>query len=191
MADCGPHGGEMSDLVTSDTIKSALLNYYRYERSMIVGTEVTMIHGIADILAYNDRNDYSVEVEVKISISDLYADFKHKNKKHLLIDNNNYDVVHFYYCVPQDIYDKAKDVIREHNKKYGIMVYIDQPCDKKIVVMDKPAKLCKSTNPVIPHCLYMRLSSEVAILRNKMLGSDNNKGCTSMSDFLEQIQEEK
>jgi hypothetical protein len=52
---------------------------------------------------------FAVEVEIKISKSDLLADFKK--------DHNHVDIKHriceFYYAMPLDLYEKVKDLIPE------------------------------------------------------------------------------
>ncbi|RRD39321.1 DNA repair protein MmcB-related protein [Leptotrichia sp. OH3620_COT-345] len=57
-----------------------------------------------DILAVSEAG-YATEVEIKISISDLKADFK---KEH----NHKSEVIkNFYYCVPENLLEKALPII--------------------------------------------------------------------------------
>ena len=55
------------------------------------------------------KTGFAVEVEIKISKSDLLADFK---KGHNHIDRKN-RIVEFYYAMPYDLYEKVKDLIPE------------------------------------------------------------------------------
>lgn len=52
---------------------------------------------------------FAVEVEIKISKSDLLADFK---KGHNHVDRKN-RICEFYYAMPWDLYEKCKDIIPE------------------------------------------------------------------------------
>lgn len=55
------------------------------------------------------KSGISIEVEIKISKSDLLADFK---KQHKHVDRKN-RITEFYYAMPEDIYNKCKDLIPE------------------------------------------------------------------------------
>jgi hypothetical protein len=53
------------------------------------------------------KSGVAVEVEIKISKSDLLADFK---KGHNHVDKQN-RITEFYYAMPEDLYIKCKDLI--------------------------------------------------------------------------------
>ena len=56
---------------------------------------------------------WATEVEIKISLSDLKADFK---KKHNHLSNA---IKYFYYCIPEHLLQKSLNIIP---KNYGILV---------------------------------------------------------------------
>lgn len=59
------------------------------------------------------KTGFAVEVEIKISKSDLLADLLADFKKgHSHIDRKN-RIVEFYYAMPFDLYEKVKDLIPE------------------------------------------------------------------------------
>lgn len=55
------------------------------------------------------KTGFAVEVEIKISRSDLLADFK---KEHNHVDRGN-RICEFYYAMPKELYEKCKDLIPE------------------------------------------------------------------------------
>jgi hypothetical protein len=61
------------------------------------------------------KNHYLTEVEIKISLSDLKADFK---KKHQHKDEN---IKNFYYAFPEEMKEKAIDLIPE---EAGILIAV-------------------------------------------------------------------
>ena len=56
------------------------------------------------------KSGVAVEVELKRSKSDLLADFE---KRHGHIDRQN-RITEFYYGMPEDMYEKCKDLIPEN-----------------------------------------------------------------------------
>jgi hypothetical protein len=100
------------------------LAWLRYTKQMpLVCTEVGRWN--ADVLGIGPK--YSIELEVKKSISDLRADFKNKRSKHWhyaqphasgsYIEPPNY----LYYLVPEVLRDKALVVLESQNPKYGLL----------------------------------------------------------------------
>ena len=101
--------------------------HYRFEKQFpYVATECLKY---SDINALNDK--CLVEVEVKISKSDLKAEFKtagNKHTKHFILYCNpscrplaiipNY----YYICVPEELKKDAIDIVKEINPKYGVLV---------------------------------------------------------------------
>ena len=57
------------------------------------------------------KNGYLTEVEIKRSWEDFKADFK-KDHRH-----NDERIYHFFYCVPESIFDKVKDFLLEKLKE--------------------------------------------------------------------------
>ena len=63
---------------------------------------------------HNDnKSDYLIEVEIKISISDFRADFK---KKHY---HDCSEVNALYYALPKELYEKHKEEVNESCDKVG------------------------------------------------------------------------
>jgi hypothetical protein len=63
-----------------------------------------------------------IEVEVKVSKSDLRHDFSSKHFKHLQYKNGN-GPSFLYYAIPVSLKEVALEVIPKANPSYGIMVY--------------------------------------------------------------------
>ncbi len=153
-------------MVNSYNIKTALMRYFRFERSMIVGTEInTGPTGIADIIAINDNKTASYEVEIKTSIADLKKNFKDKNFKHSSLNQNNkYNPNYFYFCVPKDLYEKAKEIIYSNNKQYGIIIFTQFGNYGMVQVKNRAKKLNDSGNNLLFEKLLKRITSEIANL---------------------------
>ena len=148
-------------------IKTALLKYFRFQRSMIVGTEINCgVSGIADVLAINDNQSLSYEVEIKTSIADLRKDFKDKNFKHSSLNHDKrYNPNYFYFCVPEELYEKSKEIIYSNNKQYGIIIYeIDRWNYGFVKIMNRAKKLNTSDNEYLFIALLKRISSEIVNL---------------------------
>ena len=87
------------------------------------------------------KNRYLTEVEIKISLSDLKADFK---KKHQHKDKN---IKNFYYAFPEEMKEKALKLIP---KEYGILIAVKKECGipyRKIECYRKP-KINKEAKPI-------------------------------------------
>ncbi|BEO96337.1 hypothetical protein FNSP10_12410 [Fusobacterium nucleatum] len=84
---------------------------------------------------------YLTEVEIKISLSDLKADFK---KKHQHKDEN---IKNFYYAFPEEMKEKALELIP---KECGILIAVKKKCSipcRKIECYRKP-KINKEAKPI-------------------------------------------
>ena len=87
------------------------------------------------------KNRYLTEVEIKISLSDLKADFK---KKHQHKDEN---IKNFYYAFPAEMKEKALELIP---KDCGVLIAVKKECGisyRKIECYRKP-KINKEAKPV-------------------------------------------
>ena len=87
------------------------------------------------------KNRYLTEVEIKISLSDLKADFK---KKHQHKDKN---IKNFYYAFPEEMKEKALELIP---KDCGILIAVKKECGipyRKIECYRKP-KINKEAKPI-------------------------------------------
>ena len=72
------------------------------------------------------KNDIIIEVEVKITKSDLWKG-EAKKPKHKFYKNPNNHYYHvpnkFYICVPTILIEEAKKWVEATNNKYGIINY--------------------------------------------------------------------
>lgn len=87
------------------------------------------------------KNRYLTEVEIKISLSDLKADFK---KKHQHKDEN---IKNFYYAFPEEMKEKALELIP---KECGILIAVKKESGipyRKIECYRKP-KINKEAKPI-------------------------------------------
>jgi hypothetical protein len=119
--------------INSNLIKTALLCYYRFKCGCkLACTEFNYGYGIADILTINKENEV-IEVEIKISKSDLLSEGKHKQLKHLMLkESNNTKFLNstpnrFYFCVPSDLQSEAIEYANDLNSNYGVMVFNYDP----------------------------------------------------------------
>lgn len=97
-------------LFTMTTLKMevALSAYFNYRANIIV-PNISWGFGIHECDLFVLRpSGYTTEVEIKISKSDLMADFK---KKHTHSDKR---IQNMYYALPLDLYEVCKDLIPEH-----------------------------------------------------------------------------
>lgn len=116
--------------MTSTEIKRTLLNYYRFNQGLYVATEVSTIRGIADIVAMSKNFSKVIEVEVKVSISDLKNEAKSKELKHKVLNkmfesnkSERYSISpnYFYFAIPEELLDKAVPIIEDLGDFYGII----------------------------------------------------------------------
>ena len=115
--------------ITSDEIKIALLSYYRFKNQQISADEVGFMLGNTDISSLR-KDDLLIEVEIKISKSDLWQGEAAKKQKHNIYkEPNNVQLEsyfipnYFFICVPTSLLDTAKEWVLTNNEKYGILEY--------------------------------------------------------------------
>ena len=105
--------------IHSGHLKTALLAYYRFRNRNICADEVFN----ADVLVDNGKQ--IIEVECKISKSDLKADIK--KEKHKLWKQEpltrHYIPNKFYICVPTELVDEALKWTEENNSNYGVIEF--------------------------------------------------------------------
>ena len=140
---------------TSETEK--LIYWYFKESSLVIVPKVTKNNGWLDTevnpmiwknivnhecdMLIVTKNRYLTEVEIKISLSDLKADFK---KKHQHKDEN---IKNFYYAFPAEMKEKALELIP---KDCGILIAVKKECGipyRKIECYRKP-KINKEAKPI-------------------------------------------
>ena len=161
--------------LNSKIIKTALMCHYRFEKQFpYVATECLKY---SDINALNDR--CLVEVEVKISKSDLKAEFKTAGNKHtkhfILYCNPNCRPLaiipnYYYICVPEELKKDAIDIVKEINPKYGVLVCSYIGGSYKIVCAKPARKLHPNKpHPRVYNLVAKRITSELITLRAKYL----------------------
>lgn len=107
----------MGTIIHSGHLKTAVMAYFRFKKTFICADEVFN----ADVLV--DTGKEIIEIECKISKSDLKADlkkpkhneFKDPSKRKYCIPNK------FYICVPTELVEKAKKWTEEVNQAYGVI----------------------------------------------------------------------
>lgn len=122
----------------------ASMCWLRYEKNCdIVCTEVGH-HYLKDVFGLFIHQDglpsRSIEIEVKSSMSDLRRDFETKAQKHKWYAEGREAPSYLYYVVPKSIVDSAKEVIRKHSSKYGLMSFDAE----QFLGFDHPFSLGKS-----------------------------------------------
>lgn len=112
--------------IDSHDIKEALLHYFRHKRGWVCADEVFSGQFLGDIVA--DSGKWTIEVEIKMSKSDLIYGEKRKTtnwgkgiNKHA--DWRNGRANKFALCVPEDLQECAEEWIDKTNKKYGLYIY--------------------------------------------------------------------
>jgi len=103
--------------MNSKYIKYALLKYFRFNRQMIVATEVQTTYGLSDILAVDLDKRRSIEVEIKISKADFKRDFKDKREKHIFFEHKH-SANYFYFAFPSSL---TAELIGHVPQQYGVI----------------------------------------------------------------------
>lgn len=95
--------------LTTLELEIALAKYFDVRRNIIVpNISWGLLSHEVDLLVVR-KSGVAVEVEIKISVQDLKADFK---KSHHHVEKQN-RITEFYYAMPKDIYEKCIDIIPE------------------------------------------------------------------------------
>ena len=123
--------------------------WLRYGKKLpIVCTEVGRWN--ADVLGMNRTT--CVEVEVKVSLADLRAEFRNKTKKHWVYshaEGTNYGDVpnYFYFCLAEGLGDKAEALIEAEAPTAGIVVHAPGQIAGRCLTLVRKAKRLKATPP--------------------------------------------
>ena len=118
-------------MYTANVIKTALLCHYRYQKGALCCTELSYDLGIADVLVLT-KNKELIEIEVKISKSDLWHEVESKALKHNVLKEGSLTSAmnlmpnRFYFCVPRELAEEADKLCDELNPKFGVMIF--NPC---------------------------------------------------------------
>jgi len=157
----------------SDYIKTMIMSNFRFSKQFsFVATEVMY----ADVLSISKDDKKLIEVEVKISKSDLLSDFA--KFKHELYRKAQGDFVphEFYYCVPNELVGEALKMTED--TPYGVM-----ECRKwrgdlrassdKILVRKRAKKLHKNEIPsTVKNTIVARMASELINCKLKLLTNE-------------------
>lgn len=173
----------------SARLKAIGLAYLRFGRQMpIACTEAGKWK--ADIIGVSSTE--CIEIEVKVSKSDLRAEFKKKTAKHFLYNNTSSNTScpsYFYFLVPEGLQEEAEKLIREHSPKSGLLVceYDTQDYTKDCIRVAKRAVRITEGRPSkwLISTAIARCSSELCGLYAK-----NNKLATVVSEAIEQFRDD-
>lgn len=170
----------------SSALKSVGLAWLRYGKRMpLVCTEVG--RWSADILGLSAS--HVIEIETKISISDLRRDFTSKIAKHHLYANAQESSVNvpnfFYFLVPHALADQAVKIVEEQGCKAGVLsctAHDPSPFAWKQVGVIKRAPKLRAAAPRhdLVETVMMRCSSELCGLHIW-----NNTFSKKVVDFME------
>jgi len=152
----------------AEELKIEAMCWLRYGRRMpIVCSEAGRWN--ADVLGVSPNQ--CIEVEVKLSKSDLNAEFRYKAAKHFLYANAEtsgrlaFVPNQFYFMVPAILAQVAQEIVAAQAPKAGIIEY--QPdnnlLDGRNCVVIKPAEKLKDGKPsrALIRVAMMRMSSEL------------------------------
>ena len=170
-------------MLNSEQIKAALLAYYRFKRQAVVCAE----WNYRDITVFFPKKKQLIEVEVKISISDLRADFKKSQRLDLIAletgkterpqvirDGVHYNIMPIrnpcinalYYAVPSDIVERTIEILAEKMPFAGIIEIQEKKYGLEPVTR-KTAKKLAFTRKDVDHqqillSMAKRMSSDLA-----------------------------
>lgn len=150
-------------VITSTKIKAGLFYYYRTKKQYyLCATEAGSFK--ADFLTINNDNQI-IEVEIKISVSDLKKDFE-KPKHNIYKDEyHTFTPAYFFYCVPTCLVEDTLQLLEQENlNNYGILVFrqyggfrniIDSICQMKSAIKLTDNKISeKEKNNLINRMSY-------------------------------------
>lgn len=170
----------MTDLPTAADLKAEALCWLRYgKRLPAVCTEVRVAHGwLPDVLGCSP--DSVVEVEVKISKTDLRRDQNDKKAKFWRYQNleasghqyTNRIPNYFYYMVPESLRETALEVVKDGFQRAGVLVYRPQNLlDGRNLEIVKAAQKLHNQKPTASflHEVFLRTSSELCGTRVALL----------------------
>lgn len=185
----------------SGILKLEAMAWLRYVKQFAyVATEC----GGADVLACS--NDTCIEIETKISISDLKNDFKYKTKHKTR--NTDFEtrgatfdgVSLFYFMIPLALHTKSLEILQELEatlpvvKRYGILTVPDdyqpnQASGRYVMVARRPTRLHKNpTKAGLKDIVAARMASELIgmHLLNNRLAANVRDAVHTLKYHLEQ-----
>ncbi len=170
--------------ITANHIKTGVLHYLRFEKQFVSATEVQLRQWLADVMGY--RGSEIIEVEVKVDKYDLLSELNHKIEKHRRINESiscsgSYPISKFYFAVPEELVETAREVVAELNPRYGILLYTPPGIKQnpmayrvmqKTISCVRPGKKLQTATPLQTKeaikDINKRLSSEVCNLSSKV-----------------------
>ncbi len=179
--------------MNSNKLKTEGLCWLRYSKKMdIVATEVG--HWNADILGFNEK--LCIEVEVKVSRSDIRAEFRNKRPKHSYYKSehvSHWTPNYFYMLVPASLAEYAVEVLAENNPKYGVISLPDTEAigvpGKKLTVVKKAQRLhSKPPDVNIRKATELRASSGLCGLY-LMIDRINDNITEKLTDIRKEVTE--
>ena len=159
-------------------IKHALMYYFRFKRQWLCASEALL----ADVMAITDKD--IIEVEVKISKTDLWEGEARKNKHKFYINPSQYQQSYtpnkFYICVPAELSGEAEKWVKATNNKYGIIICKNYHAPEKrypydVVITKAAQRLHKKFSERLEKSIMKRVCSENINLIGKKLLSNKGK----------------
>lgn len=179
---------------TSFDLKLALLQYFRFKRQWLCVDE---FHG-ADIIV--DTGKEIIEVEVKITKSDLINGERKKIRKHQLYQSEHSYLLcrpnKFMFCVPEKIVGVALGWVKEINERYGVIGFDVERFEKRVSenwgiyhcdnlrVAKSAKKLHEGYDNKLQRAIAKRTSSKIVGLMEKCFREDMAKLTTKVADNL-------
>lgn len=159
-------------------VKAEAIAWLRFgKRLPIVCTEVG--NWYSDVLGVGRTS--SVEVETKISKSDLKAEFRNKTTKHLIYQKADEGLGrtvpnYMYFMVPEELKEAALEIVGTGNPKAGVAIVMEDSVAGSNIIVVKPAVKLHSGKPSMQmtRAAIMRMSSELVGLHqiNERLSSN-------------------
>ena len=176
----------MPSSLSTPEMKYYVMHYYRFQRQYpIVATEVGVFGDfIADVLASDLEKEF-IEVEIKISESDMLSDFQHKSMKHtayldsvlhkeasqLTQNDRKLMPTKFLYAVPREMRRFATEQVK--GTPYGLIIV--DPLDATLgnnsfIKIVKHSDIINRSYPkALERRAMMRMSSEIINLYESQL----------------------
>ncbi len=176
--------------INSELIKVLLMQKFRFKDTLLVASEVWIPGGggcVADLLMVNPKTREGMEVEIKVSLSDLRADLK-KPKHKLYNSTNRYlSITKSYYAVPTKLVEYCEAFVLENDLPDGIIEIVSDivgedswdlselnkryfEISSVVQLVKRPKKFSKcKVNDQQYHDFLLRLSSESANQAKKHL----------------------
>jgi hypothetical protein len=182
-------------MANSDDLKLAALHWLRFQKQLnYVATECG--HWSADVIGCDDRD--LVEIEVKVSLSDLRAEFRNKVEKHeyypdplAKIEAINKTATaswgkkstnlekcwyptHMYFLVTKELAQDALEIVNAVCPKYGIMYFYNHRGDSSVnshhIHVLKSARMLrkKGVAEAVRDKVASRMASELINLKDRI-----------------------